>query len=323
MISAGLDIGYSSTKVRHSGGSFRVPSIIGTNEEWFSMDAKKETVEIYGEKLLVGKAAIDQSQIVQRREDRGWINTTMYKQLMTYALVRACNESGGQDTDICVVSGLPMAFFNRDADTLKGLLIGLHSATINDVEVAVNVRQARVVPQPYGTLLNYALTEEGGLIGDRADKRIGVIDVGGKTTNILSVDKMAEMSREATSVNVGGWTIVKSLTDYIQAEYPDADDRASVIEEIVVSKDFVYYGERINITDIIKGITEQAAKQISAEITQRWGSGAQFEKILVTGGGAELVGEAVVEILPQAEIVADPVLSNAQGFYKFANRIKE
>ena len=77
MISIGLDIGYSSTKARYKGGSFKIPSIVGTNEEWFSVTEEKEKVVIGGEQLLVGQSAIDQSQIVQRREDRGWINTLM------------------------------------------------------------------------------------------------------------------------------------------------------------------------------------------------------------------------------------------------------
>jgi plasmid segregation protein ParM len=321
MISIGLDIGYSTTKARYKNGSFKIPSIVGTNEEWFSVTNEKEKVVIDGEQLLVGQSAIDQSQIVQRREDRGWINTTMYRQLMTYSLVRAFQSSNEMDNELCVVSGLPMAFFNRDAETLKGIVFGEHTASINGKESTVYVRNVRIVPQPFGTLLDYALTDEGGIIAERADKRIGVIDVGGKTTNILSVDKMAELSREATSVNVGGWTIVKSLTDVLQSEYPDIDDRASAIEKILTTKNFVYYGERIDANDFVNPITAHAAKQISAEISQRWGSGAQFETILITGGGAKLVGQAIVDILPQAIVVADPVSSNANGFWKFANRI--
>lgn len=321
MLSIGLDIGYSSTKARYKGGSFKIPSIVGTNEEWFSVTDEKEKVEIDGESLLVGQSAINQSQIVQRREDRGWINTSMYKQLLTYSLVRAYQSVGDGDSELCVVSGLPMAFFNRDAETLKSIVLGEHRAKIKGKESTVYARNVRIVPQPFGTLLDYTLTDDGGIIPERANKRIGVIDVGGKTTNILSVDKMAELSREATSVNVGGWTIVKSLTDVLQSEYPEIDDRASAIEKILVDKSFIYYGERIDATDLVIPITSHAAKQISAEISQRWGSGSQFETILVTGGGARLVGQSIVDILPQAIVVNDPVTSNASGFWKFANRI--
>lgn len=320
-ISVGLDVGYSSTKVRHKGGAFQVPSIVGTDEEWFSVTDEKEKVEIDGERLLVGQAAINQSQIVQRREDRMWIKSPMYKRLLVYALVRAFLESDTSDTELCVVSGLPMAFFNRDAETLKSIILGDHTAKIKGREATVHVRNARIVPQPFGTVLDYALTDDGGIIAEHAEMRIGVIDVGGKTTNILSVEKLAEFSREATSVNVGGWTVVKALTDLLQSEYPDIDDRASAIEKILVSKNFVYYGERIDATDLVKPLTMSAAEQISAEITQRWGSGAQFERVLITGGGSRLVGESLLDVLPQAIIVSDPVTANSRGFWKFANRI--
>jgi len=321
-ISVGVDIGYSSMKVNYKGGSFRIPSIVGTNEEWFSVSDEKEKVEINGERLLVGQSAIDQSQIVQRREDRMWIKTPMYKNLLTYALVRAYQSVNATENELCVVSGLPMAFFNRDAETLKSIIFGDHTAKIKGRESTVGVRNVRIVPQPFGTVLDYALNDDGGIVSDRAEMRIGVIDVGGKTTNILSVEKLAELSREATSVNVGGWTVVKAFTDVLQSEYPDIDDRASMIEKILVNKNFIYYGERIDAVDLITPITTRAAEQISAEITQRWGSGAQFEKVLVTGGGARLVGEALLDMLPQAEVVSDPISANARGFWKFANRIK-
>lgn len=320
MIEVGLDIGYSSTKAVYDGGRFRVPSIVGTFEEWFAVNAKRQVVELAGEKYLVGEDAIDQSQIVERREDRAWIKSEMYERLLKYALINTAQMSKIATTSMFVVSGLPMAYFTKDAEYLKSLIIGEHRGVIDGLEAIVTVNDARIVPQPFGALLNYALTDEGGIIPENATGRVGVIDVGGKTTNILSVNDLAEQSREATSVSVGGWTVVRKLRDYLVDKYPEIDDRASNVERILVDKNFVYFGDRIDVAEIISSVTDNIAGQIKAELSQRWGSASQFEKILISGGGAHLISDSLIEVLPQAFMVSEPVFANAKGFYKFAKR---
>jgi plasmid segregation protein ParM len=319
MISIGLDVGYSSTKAVHESGKFKVPSIVGTFENFFAVNSDREIVTIDGENFLVGQEAVNQSQIVERREDRKWIRSDVYRRLMEYALTK-CVQDASKNGNVVLVSGLPLAYFDQDADTLKALILGEHRCKINNVESVFEVKEARIIPQPFGTLLNYALTDEGGIIPERAIGRLGVIDIGGKTTNILSVGDLKEYSREATSKNIGGWTAVRKLTDYLVTEYPDIDDRASNVERILVDKHFTYFGEEIDVSEAVDAVSSSIASQIEAEISQRWGSAAQFEKILITGGGSYLIGKAIEEILPQAFLVGDPVFANAKGFYKFAKR---
>ena len=320
MIELGLDIGYSSTKAVFDRGSFKVPSVVGTYEEWFAVNASRKVIKLDGQKYLVGSDAIDQSQIVERREDRAWIRSDMYSRLLKFALINTAQMEALETTSMFVVSGLPLAYFNKDAEFLKQLFIGEHRGEMDGVTSIVTVNDARIVPQPFGALLNHALTTDGGIIPENASGRVGVIDVGGKTTNILSVKDLAEQSREATSVSVGGWTAVRKLRDFLVDQYPEVDDRASNIERILVNGSFVYYGERIGVSDAISRITKNIASQIEAELSQRWGGGSHFEKILISGGGANLVGNSIIEVLPQAFIVKDPVFANAKGFHKFAKR---
>lgn len=320
MIKIGLDLGYSSTKVVAEGKTFKIPSIVGSYEDFFTVGGEKEVFEVDGKRYLVGNQAIDQSHIVERREDRAWIKSNMYKVLMQYALVKSMQSSRLSSQSALVVSGLPLSYFSKDSAYLKSLLSGEIRGTLNGVESIFTVAQATVVPQPFGALLDYALNDDGGIIVDRAKGRTGVIDVGGKTTNILSVSDLSELSREATSVNVGGWTAVRRLTDYLRDKYSDIDDRASNMEKILNTKEFIYFGERVSVGDFVDSVSADIANQIKSEISQRWGSASQFERIIVSGGGAYLVGDALKEILPQAFISDNPVFTNAKGFFKFAKR---
>ncbi len=317
MVNVGLDVGYSSVKIVSDSKKFKFPSVVGNNEQWFSFGEKDSALFGYkGNEYLVGDNAIDQSQIVERREDRNWIKSEMYDVLVAYAITKMLYV----DDKISVVSGLPLAYFNKDAELLKKILIGSRECVINGVSVRFEIANAIIVPQPFGTLLDYALTDDGGIIQDRASGRIGVIDIGGKTTNILSVEDLSERSREATSVNVGGWTLVRHLTDVLLEKYPDMDHRSSHMEKILTDKSFTYYGKKIDVSDIVVDASMIVSKQIEAEISQRWGSASQFDKILVSGGGANVVGSFLEDAFPQAVVANDNVFSNAKGFHKFAKR---
>ena len=317
MVNVGLDIGYSSVKIRNDKKKIKFPSVVGNREEWFSISDNDKSVFAYsGNEYLVGDNALDQSQVIERREDRNWIKTSMYDTLISYAIAYTLYVND----KINVVSGLPLAYFNKDAEYLKNLLIGRRECVLGGAEISFEITSAVIVPQPFGTLLDYVLTDDGGIIQDRATGRIGVIDIGGKTTNILSVEDLSERSREATSVNVGGWTLVRHLADILLAKYPDMDHSSSYIEKVLMSGSFVYFGNTIDVSDIVSGVSQVAAKQIEAEISQRWGSAAQFEKILISGGGANLIGHSLEAIYPQAVTVHDNVFSNANGFWKFAKR---
>lgn len=320
MIRLGLDIGYSSIKAVYDDGRFRIPSIVGTYEDWFTVNTTRQVVELDGKKYLVGSDAIDQSQIVERREDRAWIKSDMYSRLLNYSLLNVAFAGGFQTASMHVVSGLPMAYFNKDAEYLKSIIVGVHSGGISGDNITVTVDDARIVPQPFGALLNYALSDIGGIIPENASGRVGVIDIGGKTTNILSVNDLAEQSREATSVGVGGWTVTRKLREILISLYPEIDDRISNMERVLVDKSFIYFGKKIDATEEINSVTESIAGQIKAEISQKWGSASQFEKILISGGGAHLISESLIEMLPQAFMVSEPVFANANGFYKFAKR---
>ena len=63
--------------------------------------------------------------------------------------------------------------------------------------------------------------------------------------------------------------------------------------------------------------------RVTAEAGQFWNGGASLAGILVTGGGALLLGDAIRQRWPHARIVADPVFSNAAGFSKLAARLAQ
>ncbi len=60
------------------------------------------------------------------------------------------------------------------------------------------------------------------------------------------------------------------------------------------------------------------ADAVIAEATQLWNGGAGLDAILVTGGGAHLLGSRITAHFRHAQVVEEPVFANALGYWRFA-----
>ena len=318
----GIDIGYNAVKVQTGKGQSIFPSVVGTPERAsFSLNGHHDILitETTGSKWLIGESAIAQSRFASRREDRAWIESAEYYRLFLTALTEA---STGSVSDLTITTGLPVSYY-QDKAKLQELLLGQHKVKRDDRNwQTFTVNDLRVIPQPFGAVLAVALDSTGRIVNnDIAQGNIGIIDIGGKTTNLLSVSRLSEISKETASVNLGAWDIVRQIKTYLSQEYPDLELRDHEITEVIKQGWFSYFGGTVDITSVIDDVLQPVADQIIAQATQLWNSGARLGTILVAGGGAHLVGEHVLDYFPHAAIVDNPEYANVEGFYRFAQRL--
>jgi len=313
-ITPGLDIGYNAVKAVSGKLQVTFPSVVGTADTArFALNATKDVViEHNGNSYLVGESAISQSRMVQRREDRHWFESDEYTILLLAALA-ALNVKG----DVSIVTGLPVAFFVADKEKLQAKIMGEYTFTRNGVKFSVNVTAVKVVPQPFGTLLDIALDADGDVIdAETANGNIGIIDCGGKTTNLLSVKQLGDISKETKSADIGGWDIVRALSDYMDNEYPNRNFKDHELAEIIRTGKFTYFGNKIDVRNKISEIIGPLANEIISKASQYWNGGAAMDKIIVTGGGAHLLGKAILAHFPHAVQHINPVFGNASGYAK-------
>ena len=84
---------------------------------------------------------------------------------------------------------------------------------------------------------------------------------------------------------------------------------------------FKYFGEPMDLQAVIDSALAPLAEQVIAEATQLWNGAAALDVILVSGGGALLLGPAIKSHFRHARIVSEPVFANAFGFWRFAQRL--
>lgn len=321
---AGLDLGYNAVKVIGDGRRAAFPSAVGTPDRArFALNGDNAGAIVLLEPahVLVGEEAIQQSRFLTRREDRRWVESDEWYSLFLAGLTEL---TPATVADVNLVTGLPVAFYD-DKDKVTARLLGEHRAQREGRKAQVlRVQRARVIPQPFGSLLAAVLDDRGGIV-DAALARaaVGVIDVGGKTCNLLSVNRLSEIGRETASVNVGGWDLVRAARQWLSQNYPGLDDlRDHQLAAAIQAGELRYYGAPVdNFPAMIADLAADLAGQVIAEASHLWNGGAMLDAVLVTGGGALLLGGAICKHWKHARQVADPVHANATGYYKLARRL--
>jgi plasmid segregation protein ParM len=267
--------------------------------------------------VSVGQFAVVQSRHLMRREDRGWVESDEWYHL---ALAAFTEISTATVADLVVVTGLPVAFYS-DRAKVRARLLGEHRAARDgrDRAQVFKIGDVRVVPQPFGALLAASLDDRGHVADqDLATGNVGVIDVGGKTTNLLSVSHLSEVGRETASVSVGAWDVARAVQGYLAEHCPDLDLRDHQIMSAIQSRQVKNFGRPVDLGPTIDAALAPMAEQVIAQATQLWNGAAVLDVILVTGGGALLLGPAIEAHFPHARVVEDPVFANALGFWRFA-----
>lgn len=320
----GLDCGYSHTKAISGQRRVIFPSVCGNLEQArFSVNSNSEASAIIldegAARWLVGDEAVRQSRMVSRREDRLWLTSLEYGRLWWAALTEITTANR---VEMQIVTGLPVTYF-ADRTVIRERFRGGHRVKRSGRGAQFFiVTDLMVMPQPFGALLAACLDDRGRIVNtDIAEGRVGVIDVGGKTTGFLSVDALAEIRRETHSVDVGCWEPLRLIGEAIEERWPGLALRDHEIITAVQSGEIRHYGQVQDISDIVAEAIEPLAAEVVATATQRWNGGARLDAIIVTGGGAYLVGEHIEAAFRHAHIfTGDPVFANALGFWRFAQR---
>lgn len=322
MDKAGIDLGYNAVKVIGNNLKVVFPSAVGTPDKpRFKMVGTATTFTIrYQDKLYnIGDSALEQSRFLTRHEDRDWINSIEYMVLF-HAALSSIKHSG--TSELTVVTGLPLAYFVDDKETIRDKFTGVHHVYRDERDVlTVNVK-CLVSPQAMGTLASVALNDEGKQANAEVLKgRVGIIDIGGHTTNILHAFRMGDIERQTDSIEMGGWNVARAMESVIERVCPGADYNDHEIADIIRKRSVKCAGKVIDLSSDVNSVLDDITSPILAKVKELWpGDGVRLDAIIIAGGGAHMIGNRIKAELKHenVSIVADPVFANAVGYYRFA-----
>lgn len=241
--------------------------------------------------------------------------------LVAHALVKSGFNSGGE---IRVVSGLPIERYYQgttknqqliEAKT-RSLMIPVHDSK---GEVAVRVVRHTVLPQAIAAWFDYAIDEAGTLREGVLDDSIGVVDIGGRTTDVAVVqpNHVLDMTRTGTDV-VGVLSIFDKVRKAICVRFGISSISRHELDHAIREHRYRLKGEWHDISDIIESNAREIGQRIAYAVQARIGEGNDLGRVLVVAGGAALFAEELRSYYPHAHVPVNPECANARGYAKYA-----
>ena len=232
-----------------------------------------------------------------------------------------------QYESVKLVTGLPVDEYASMKSKYKEALIDKHHLQLINPDgtagdfYSFNIEDVIILPQPLGTIFDRVLNGNGQIIDkELASARVAVLDIGKFTVDLVLMDKFTFIDQYSTSFNdVGMYDAFKDLSLAIKTELGHnipADKIEPYVRNGQASKEFK---EQIEI------VNANQAEKIISRVYNTWTDLWSLDHLFISGGGAIVLGEHIKSSLSdhieQITLCNEPTLSNARGYYKYANML--
>lgn len=304
----------SSTKLERLGHEYGMDDFVF---QWES-----ENIESY-----IGDLAIRQARM--SFNGRGDISRYCSKNSLTTLLTVAASLIDESDFSLNVVTGLPVQTYVGDGELrrkIKTALDGTHRFSLNRRQRTVKVNVVRTIMEGAGAAIAY---------GSREDQIFGVVDIGGRTTDLFASKGQKMQESLCHGKPVGVLSAGKLLQDNFEKKYgfslPDCDMndilRASLgsLEYPVITN----CGTRVlDIPFLVQEALQSVGNEIVSFVSDKWSSSeagsrvaSNFRNVLCIGGGAHYFLKQLQERIPHLVSVDRPEEANAYGYCLFAEQL--
>lgn len=277
---------------------------------------------IGGEEVYVGEVAEAQSRGRTFTLDPAQFITKSAKTLGLAALAPYAPHG----EPIRLVTGLPISFFRKHKDALTAALQARHTVTLvqptgEREEKTIYIEKVRVIPQPFGSLFNLMLNEQGKGVQQRfLSEKIGVIDIGFRTTDFTIADKTRYSERGSASTDSGISAAYQAIANTLHEKSGTQVELYRLFE--AASRGTIKIrGVRYDLTGLVQQAFQQLAARVAAEANRLWTDDWDIDCIVLTGGGGAALAPYLTplvqgEVLPVAA-ESDARLNNVSGYWKY------
>lgn len=329
-----IDIGFGFTKATNGTRSLVFKSILGEATDIQFKGAilgegspdENVQIELDGRTCFVGEMAERQSNVRSFTLDQAQFFNSFAKHLALSAAARMV----GSYMPIGLVTGLPIGYYREYKDELAKVLQGDHKVALTignekREEKVIKVTNVKVIPQPFGSLFNLMLNDVGEL-GDRryVREKVGVIDVGFKTSDFTVSDKMRYSERGSRTVDMGIARAYGVIAGKLR-EKSNVNVELYRMHEAVERGSIKIRGKEYDLKGLTEQVFGQLATSIANEADRLWSDDWDIDTIVLTGGGSTVLARYLQPLISGQTLAVDPVkdarLCNVQGYWKFGKHV--
>ena len=189
----------------------------------------------------------------------------------------------------------------------------------------VTVNQVRVIPQPFGSLFNLMLGDSAELNDERfVTEKIGVVDIGFRTTDYTVSDKTKYSGRGSASSESG----IARAFSMIAAKLLDqtgVDVELYRMYDAVARGSIKIRGKTIDLRPLTEEAFSKLASAVASEVDRLWADDWDIDLLVVTGGGGAVLAPYLEPLLSGEVLGIDPTadsrLHNVRGYWKYGRNV--
>lgn len=329
----GVDIGFGFTKGMNEAKNIIFKSILGDAVDmqfWSDLGADSSPeylhTTINDTSYFVGELAENQSNVRHFTLDQEKMLGDFVKVLALTATGYLATEGG----PLNIISGLPVVYFKQNKNRFMEVLKGHHEVTFkradgNTITQKLFVEKLLMVPQPVGSALNLLLDNDGKVVNKKlAEKKIGVIDIGFRTTDLTILDRMQYIERGSRTLDTGISKAFTVISNKLR-ERSGVDVELYRMYQAVASGSIKIRGQEYNFSSIRDQVYARLAESIASDVDRLWAEDWDMDSIIFTGGGSMELARHLTPLITGNMIPiradVDARYNNVNGYLKYGRHL--
>lgn len=254
---------------------------------------------------------------------RDFPKSDLNRVLVHHALRRA--GFGGQP--VSIATGLPVAYYYLGGVQNHALIAAKIANLARPVQceegpcaqIVRNVVTTEAIAAYFDAIMDMDGTPTAAYDETQAGA-VGVIDVGGKTTDcavILPGGGHVDTNRSGSS-DVGVLQLSDAVEAKLRAQFGFDNVPPRMVESAIATGFIRIYGRQEPVAKIIEDARQALAESIMSIVRSKIGNGKDLEWVLFVGGGSIVMRHYLMGHFPNARMPERPEYANARGMLKVA-----
>ena len=236
--------------------------------------------------------------------------------------LHALKESGfTSEDDLQIASGIPLNHFYEGSDLNTGniedkLEIFNRTITIHGGGDVPKPNIAQVYPEALGGWIDICLDDKGNDV-EKQSQPVGLVDIGGRTTDIAVVLPGFKIEPDFTgTINIGYLDVCSKLNEFLNDQYKCGDLNTAVLDESLRTKTIKLYRDGvIDVSQEVDDAIKIISGEVMREVERKLNKANHLLGVCYFGGGAEHMQEQLKK-KEHVFIPERPQFSNARGYLK-------
>lgn len=323
----GVDDGHYAIKiVKEDGSSFSVLSRASQGRHVISIGDTEDGGLYVTEE---GKTYTVNDHLAKPEDTRfsDYPKSELNRVLIHHALIKA----GLQGVDVNIVTGLPFTYFYLIDGQPNNVLINAKMANLkksvsSNLGSVANIVKSNVTTEAIAAYIDLLMDMSGNETAEYEDiisSKVGVIDIGGKTTDcavIMPGGNSVDIERSG-SADIGVLMLNSSVASKLTAHF-DIENLTPKMVDNAISTGFIKIaGEKLDCSSIISAEKEKLTDNIMTHVRSTIRKGDDLDFIIFVGGGAIVLKDQLANKYKQGRFPENPEFANARGMLKIAKYI--